>query len=397
MLPPFAGGGGRKQIMRMLIPTTCVVSIVLLPQIPGILPELGRGSTTQPQEKCVIEVRRKVSLGDLKDSVSVRIPLEVDVAEVPWGGWVVTENGNYVMEYAPTGAFRRTLGRRGEGPGEFLRPSMVAIDPTDSTWVSEKRGRAVIFGPDGHPARTLSSPLIYEIEGFTESGLPYAMLAKAVPSGTSSLAWRYIQVWSREGEPLFQLGPGHFAPDVRGRTIDLLVGDQSTFLGDTLVVVPTAWENWLTYWSASREWVSAPADSVWRTLGLDDPPDSFSDGRPVAVLSDGREGYWVLGIVRRLSEEQEEALVRSAPEVRGQSLDTFKRGSAPISNAVYDGALIHVTSDGSITSGTTFEERPRGFASPSQFYTFTETELGLIQIHIWEFEEDCSVSEPPLL
>ena len=80
---------------------------------------------------------------------------------------------------------------------------------------------------------------------------------------------------------------------------------------------------------------------------------------------------------------------------RGESDDYSKRQSPPVLNAVFDGAILHVTPDGTITGGTTFDEYPSGFAGPSQFYTFTETELGLIQIRIWEFEEDCSTTEPP--
>ena len=60
------------------------------------------------------------------------------------------------------------------------------------------------------------------------------------------------------------------------------------------------------------------------------------------------------------------------------------------SSLIYDGVIIHVTSDGRITGGTIFDEYPWGFASLNQIYTLTEAESGLIQIHIWEFNRSRS-------
>lgn len=246
-----------------------------------------------------------------------------------------------------------------------------------------------MFGPDGRPARTIQATDIYQIEGFTESGKPIAMLSMVDRSDGDLSAWRYIQIWSREGEPLGRLGPGGFASGARGVTVNEARALQGVVQGDTLGVVPKAWEGWLTYWSASQEAVAVRADSVWRVLGLDDPPRSHSDGRPVAIASDGSDGYWVLGVVRRRPEAEEQVLIASVEPPRGETAEIFKRESASVSNAVYDGALIHVEPDGSLTAGAVFEQYPRGFASSSQFYTFTETEFRLVQIHIWEFDLRC--------
>ena len=358
-------------------------------------PELRKGLATQEQESCLVEVRRKATLGKLEDPISVEIPFHASIAEVPWGGWVVAEDRKDVIEYSADGGFRRTLGRRGEGPGELRAPNVVIVDPTDSTWVSDRRGRAVIFGPDGSPGRTLISTHLYDIDGFTESGLPYSSAVRMgesvrSPAGTK----RFFQIWSRDGEPLFQLGPGRFLPGSEGYTTNAAPQSQSVVVGDSMAVVPTVpGEGWLTFWTASREWAAVPQDSIWRTLGIEGRPRSHSDGRSIAVSSDSTGGYWVLGAVRRLSEKQEDALIENTEPPRNQRfLEVYRRMAAPVTNAVFDGAIIHVTADGRITGGTSFEDMPRGFASPSQFYTFTEGEYGLIQIHIWEFKRNCSVT-----
>jgi hypothetical protein len=233
-------------------------------------------------------------------------------------------------------------------------------------------------------------PDLYEIEGFTETGHPFSLLARAIPSASGSQAWRFIQIWTRNGDAFSRLGPGQFSPEAQGSTYDLLVGGQAVVLGDTVAVTPASWEGWLTFWSSDEEWEMVAADTVWEALGLESQVASFSDGRPVAIVSDGMSGFWVLGVIRVLSEREEANLVRLAPEIRGEHLDTFKRESASVSNEVFDGALIHVSPSGKIVSATTFDDRPRGFAGPGQLFTFLETASGLIQVIIWEFHEDCS-------
>lgn len=378
----------RTQVMTMLFLLAYGFFCGLLSQTWEDLPVRSADSFSLDRDSCLVEIRRRATLGGMGDPISVESTVDPFVAEIPWGGWVVTEAGNDVIEYGPDGQFNRTLGQRGEGPGELDRPWAVAVDPTDSTWISDRRGRAVLFGPDGLPGRTVLSPDLFQIEGFTESGFPYARLTKySESSPTGEPTWGYIQTWSREGEPLVQLGPGGFAPDAQGLpSVSSRGRVQSVVVGDTLGILSVSWEAWLTYWSASREWASVPADSVWRTLGLEGSPETPSDGRPVAVSSDGAGGYWVLGAVRRLSESEEDDLIRRSEA----PANMFYRGrSPPVRNAVYDGAILHVTAEGTITAATLFDEFPEGFASTSQFYTFTESEAGLIQVHIWEFKEDC--------
>ena len=367
-------------------------SIALLLLSPEVLVREYNGLAAQDLRSCRTEVKKKATLGRLEDPSSVEIPLDVFVAEVPWGGWVVTEDGRDVIQYAPNGDFRSTLGRRGEGPGELRHPNAVAVDPTDSTWVSDHRGRAVIFGADGLPARTIVSSSLFQIDGFSDSGLPFSMLVRRQGYGARPSFMKFIQIWSREeGEPLSQIGPGALPQDAQeGSVLDVSPAFPSIVLGDSVGVVPVSWEGWLTFWAESREWRTAPADSVWMVLGLDDPPESHFGGEPVAVTSDGLGGFWVLGVVRRMSQRQEDELVQRVAPPRGEADPYFIRQSAPVSNAAYDGAILHVDADGTITSGTTFEEYPRGFAGPSQFFSFTEEENGLIKIHIWEFGQDCS-------
>ena len=66
-----------------------------------------------------------------------------------------------LIEYAPDGTVRRTLGRKGEGPGEFVAPSDLVVLPGDRVSVYDPRtARLTTFAPgDSAPEiRTLSAP-----------------------------------------------------------------------------------------------------------------------------------------------------------------------------------------------------------------------------------------------
>lgn len=366
--------------MRMLSLLVLAYLVTPLPAADGMA---GMGSYLQGQDPCTVTVTLEAVLGNIEDPVSLESAMEVYVAEVPWGGWLVTERGKEVIEYGADGVFFGTFGHRGEGPGELKDPNAVVVDRTDSTWISDDRGRAVIFGPDRLPARTLISPGLFQIEGFSEAGNPFAILTRYLETPGGVKSWRYTQVWNREGQPLSALGPGHFESGGRGVTVNELVPAQGVIVGDSLGIVPTGWEAWLTFWSESREWFSTPADSVWRTFGFPSGrPGSWSDGRALAVSSSDNGGFWILGVIRRLPKSQEDALIQRNEGKKS----AVERGESPkVSNAVYDGVILHSNSDGTVTCGALVEDYPRGFAGPDQFYTFKETEVGLIQIQVWRF------------
>ncbi len=60
-----------------------------------------------------------------------------DVARLGDGRLVVTNRGTHELRvYSTTGDFVRTVGRQGEGPGEFFAPSRTWVGPDDSLFVS---------------------------------------------------------------------------------------------------------------------------------------------------------------------------------------------------------------------------------------------------------------------
>lgn len=65
--------------------------------------------------------------------------------------FVVADDGtDEIRIFSPEGVHRRTLGRTGDGPGEFRRLTQVISHPGDSIWAYDYwQSRITVFGPDG--------------------------------------------------------------------------------------------------------------------------------------------------------------------------------------------------------------------------------------------------------
>ncbi|MFB6098945.1 MAG: 6-bladed beta-propeller, partial [Salinibacter sp.] len=71
--------------------------------------------------------------------------------------YVADEGAAQVKVLAPDGTFQDTIGREGEGPGEFRRISEVVIPRSDSLYALDGyRGRVSVFGPRGDFAYALA-------------------------------------------------------------------------------------------------------------------------------------------------------------------------------------------------------------------------------------------------
>jgi hypothetical protein len=324
----------------------------------------------------------------MDDPASVREPVFVDIARLPNGGWIVAEAGSDLIEYSPDGQFLGFWGERGEGPGELLSPTRVVLDASDSLWVSDDRGRVVVFDPAGRPTRTILSPDLYRINGFTPSGLPFTVLTRDSGRDTPEpLLFEFVQVWDREGEGMYALGPGEFDSGARGRVVMPLSPPQVLPLTDSTFLVPGSWRAWVHRWTRTREEPLTGADAAWSRLGLEGLPTLPEDNEPISITTAGDGGAWVIAAIRRMARDREEKLVDPGPNA---PRFPFRRFSPAVRNEVFDGALIHVSGTGDVTEGVVFDEYPWGFVDPDRFFTFRTTEEGLIQLRVWRYRLTCA-------
>jgi len=64
-----------------------------------------------------------------------------------------------ISVFSPDGEFLRTIGREGEGPGEFRRGSELFVTPDNKVGVAQMMpGKIVMLSPDGKPAGDFPVP-----------------------------------------------------------------------------------------------------------------------------------------------------------------------------------------------------------------------------------------------
>jgi hypothetical protein len=147
-------------------------------------------------------VRTHSGLGTWGDTMTLVPDLEIGAIDGPpelvFGdvtSVAVRRNGNIlvldaqaraVREFDSTGRYLRTLGRRGQGPGEFERPMAVRVDPAGRTLVLDWNRRMTVFGVDGTPERTWLLQGSWPAYDFTIDtlGNTYVLIRLPEPPGT---------------------------------------------------------------------------------------------------------------------------------------------------------------------------------------------------------------------
>jgi hypothetical protein len=97
-------------------------------------------------------------LGSLDGPAAEQFGYARDLAPLPDGGVAVLDaQAAEVRVFGPDGAHVRTLGKRGQGPGEFTSPVALARVAGDSLAVYDSRlGRVTVFAPDGSLGRVVT-------------------------------------------------------------------------------------------------------------------------------------------------------------------------------------------------------------------------------------------------
>ncbi|MGD2122683.1 MAG: 6-bladed beta-propeller [Gemmatimonadota bacterium] len=145
---------------------------------------------------------------------------------------VLDAQARAVREFDSRGRYVRTLGRAGEGPGEFGRPMAVRVDPAGRTLVLDWNQRMTVFSVDGTPERTWLLQGSRPAYDFTIDtlGNTYVLIRMPEPPGTPSplpgenaAACVAYQRYAPDGTPGDTLPPGGVIMDPPGQ---LRVGEE---------------------------------------------------------------------------------------------------------------------------------------------------------------------------
>ena len=231
---------------------------------------------------------------------------------------------------------RAVLGRSGQGPQEYLVPSMVLAWPGDSTLVFDQgQSRYLVLDPSGVPARTF------------RLGSAAAAVQSATPRATDALGRIYVAEFDggnfaltpgmrRDRSRLYRVGPGGeraevVASLVRPENVDRPVGRPfRTERGMTqvLIIMPTPWAH-RDGWAVDADgtpWVFRSGDSPALEGGtraahaLDLEPSSVSDQDRERYLAGWKEDQRAQGegdYVEDITADEIEWPARKAPFVGG--------------------------------------------------------------------------------
>jgi hypothetical protein len=114
--------------------------------------EKGRQWGAIPAVK--LELIRTIGGLDAEENLSFNNPR--DIVRDSAGNLYILDSGNKrIQKLDPEGKFIKTIGRKGQGPGEFQSPYSMDIDNEDNLFVLDVIRRIEVFSSEGKPLRTI--------------------------------------------------------------------------------------------------------------------------------------------------------------------------------------------------------------------------------------------------
>lgn len=124
----------------------------------GALYVMNPAAAAEPASEMVLEERWRLG-GDTDDEDEFFGILTHIMADAGGNVYLLDAQLHQVNVYTRDGEFLRAIGREGEGPGEFRRPSGMLLVPGGNVGVIQSRpGKIVLLTPEGNPAGNFPTP-----------------------------------------------------------------------------------------------------------------------------------------------------------------------------------------------------------------------------------------------
>jgi sugar lactone lactonase YvrE len=124
-------------------------------------------------KKPAVSLEKVRALGDV-DTLDENLAFFMPSVIVPdkSGNLYVVDTGNHrIQKFGPDGKYLATIGRQGQGPGEFYYPAWLDLDEAGNLYVTDpQNSRIQILNPDGSERKTIR---------FTETEVGNAFLTKS--------------------------------------------------------------------------------------------------------------------------------------------------------------------------------------------------------------------------
>jgi hypothetical protein len=180
--------------------------------------------------------------------------------------FVADDQNHHVVAFGSNGGYVGTIGRRGQGPGEFVSPWKVAVDAQDSVFIWDAGlARISVFGPDLRFKRSFSVPpqwLINSIQFVQNGQLLVAAYGRNEPGS--------LHLLSRSGRLNRTFGPRFNSPPLSGFEASLLGGSADVAGGTIAYSTKSPYEIWFldlagrtqTRCVGRKEWTTEPSQAI---------------------------------------------------------------------------------------------------------------------------------------
>lgn len=177
-------------------------------------PAAGKWGKTPPITLQPVRVIGDVDTED--ENVAFNGPIDLDV-DVEGRLYVLDSRNHRIQVFDRDGKYVKTIGRRGQGPGEFNLPSSISFDPAGNLYVVESGpGRVQVIAPDGKILKTLkmeesgiSNAHILssgQILSAGSGGAIRMMRIRTGETGKNDVLPPLVKVFDAEGKPLREFG-----------------------------------------------------------------------------------------------------------------------------------------------------------------------------------------------
>jgi hypothetical protein len=282
----------------------------------------AKGGLWGPAPKLALELVRKIGDVDTEDE-HVAFNFPDDVAVDKTGNIYILDAGNTrIQKFGPDGKFLATIGRKGQGPGEFILPDSLDIDRDGSLVVGDSaQSRLHVIIGGGKDARSiiLKGERIYGVRCLGASGYVgrattwvFPMRGQPAPRVEDMRLFRLL---GPDGQITASFGTltdfGENMTNAMGNTTETAVGP-----GDALLVTYTGQNRIEKYgpdgtlvWRADR-----PLDygtEVKKKGKIDTSGGNFSMSNPEmnncssGIDVDDKGRIWVLTYARQLRKEEQ--------------------------------------------------------------------------------------------
>ena len=178
--------------------------LVAIPSpIAASIQEVQRARRAQGEEAMSLRLEEVLAIGSLADDESSF----GRISDVAWDGrgrlLVADDFGPHLKVFESDGSYVQTVGREGEGPGEFSAPSKIVVDASDSVYVWDSgQSRIHVFSPDLAFVRRSGVTPPWVVNSMTALE-PGRIVVTAMTEGEQ----RPIKVLDKEGAVLRTAGP----------------------------------------------------------------------------------------------------------------------------------------------------------------------------------------------